>query len=140
MGFNEPHEPKYPNGCFCFLILDDLVGSSAFKVQGRSYLTNVVLKNRHLGINICILTQSMKSVNKPIRVNTSLFTLFKYANQKMILNDIYEEISGKVSENEFLELFDYATEDAHSPLVLDFTNGKSDVFRKGYFEILQLKK
>jgi|APGre2960657404_1045060.scaffolds.fasta_scaffold32525_2 hypothetical protein len=138
MAFSEPMPCKYPNGVFNILILDDLVGSGAFKA-GKSYLTNVVLKNRHLGMNICILSQSMKSIPKPIRVNTSIFVLFKYANQRIVLEDVYEEISGKATQNDFLEFFDYATTQDHGSLVLDFTGKKDEVFKNGFNEILSLQ-
>lgn len=137
MSFMEPHPCRYPGGAYNFLILDDLVGSGAFK-NGRSFLTNTVLKNRHLGINICILTQSIRSIPKPIRANTSVFVLFKYANQKIVLEDIYEEVSGKATQEQFLQLFDYATEGEHNPLVLDFTGNKNEVFKKGFSELLYL--
>ena len=54
--FEPPKKPRFPNDVVNFLILDDLVGSSAFKTVGRSALTNLVLKNRHLGINILMMT------------------------------------------------------------------------------------
>jgi hypothetical protein len=137
MAFSEPMPCKYPNGVFNILILDDLVGSGAFKA-GKSYLTNVVLKNRHLGMNICILSQSMKSIPKPIRVNTSIFVLFKYANQRIVLEDVYEEISGKATQTDFLQFFDYATTQDHGSLVLDFTGKKDEVFKNGFNEVLSL--
>jgi len=137
MAFSEPMPCKYPNGVFNILILDDLVGSGAFKA-GKSYLTNVVLKNRHLGMNICILSQSMKSIPKPIRVNTSIFVLFKYANQRIVLEDVYEEISGKATQADFLQFFDYATTQDHGSLVLDFTGKKDEVFKNGFNEVLSL--
>jgi hypothetical protein len=145
MGFEPPVEPKYPNGCFTFLILDDLVGSAAYKHVGKSHFTNIVLKNRHIidngiGINICMLTQSIKSIPKPIRVNTSLFVLFRYANLALVLKDVYEEVSGKISQSDFIEMFDYATSEPHSPLVMDFTGNASEIFKKGYNTVLTIQK
>jgi hypothetical protein len=66
MDYDKPKEPTYPNGCVVFMVLDDLIGSSAFKSTGKSALTNLVLKNRHLGCNVLIATQSLKSIPKPI--------------------------------------------------------------------------
>ena len=53
---------KYPNGVINYMILDDLVGSSAFKSVGKSALTNLVLKNRHLGTNIMICSQNLEAI------------------------------------------------------------------------------
>ena len=67
------------------VILDDMVGTSAFKAQGKSALTNLCLKNRHLSISLCILCQSLKMIPKAIRNNTSLFVIFKFASTRSLL-------------------------------------------------------
>jgi hypothetical protein len=133
MDYDKPPEPTYPNGCVNFLIFDDLIGSSAFKSVGRSALTNLVLKNRHLGCNILIATQSLKSIPKPIRNNTSLFILYRFANKKIVLDDLYEEVSGRLKPNEFEEMYDFATEGDHDAMVMDFTGTSKDLtFRKNF--------
>jgi hypothetical protein len=133
MNYEEPMKPAYPNGCVNFLIFDDLIGSSAFKSVGRSALTNLVLKNRHLGCNILIATQSLKSIPKSIRNNTSLFILYRFANKKIVLDDLYEEVSGKLKPKEFEEIYDFATEGDHDALVMDFTGSSKELtFRKNF--------
>ena len=91
--FDNVTKPIHPHGCVVYLIFDDLIGSDAFKAVGRSALTNLVLKNRHLGCNVLIAAQSLRSIPKPIRSNTSLYVLFRFANQKIVLDDLYEEVS-----------------------------------------------
>ena len=133
MNWEEPEKPTYPNGCVIFMVLDDLIGSSAFKSVGRSALTNLVLKNRHLGINVLIATQSLKSIPKPIRNNTSLFVLYRFANKKIVLDDLYVEVSGKLKPDEFESIYDYATENDHDSLVMDFTGSSKELmFRKNF--------
>lgn len=134
MNYEPPKEPTYPNGCVNFLVFDDLIGSSAFKSVGKSALTNLVLKNRHLGCNILIATQSLKSIPKPIRNNTSLFILYRFANKKIVLEDLYEEVSGRLKPDEFERVYDYATEGDHDALVMDFTGDKENTFRKNFDE------
>ena len=129
---------KYPNGCIVYLILDDLVGSSAFKSVGKSALTNLVLKNRHLGINIMICTQNLKAIPKSIRTNTSLFVLFKFASTK-ILEDLYEEVSSSITLQKFEALYLHATGNEHDALVMDFTQDKSQRFKKNFDIILSLQ-
>jgi len=129
---------KYPNGCIVYLILDDLVGSSAFKSVGKSALTNLVLKNRHLGINIMICTQNLKAIPKSIRTNTSLFVLFKFASTK-ILEDLYEEVSSSITLQKFETLYLHATGNEHDALVMDFTQDKSQRFKKNFDIILSLQ-
>lgn len=139
MDYDKPQEPTYPNGCVVFMVLDDLIGSSAFKSVGKSALTNLVLKNRHLGINIMIATQSLKSIPKPIRLNTSLFILYRFSNKKIITDDLYTEVSGKLKEDEFEQMYEYATKDDHDAFVMDFTGTSKDLmFRKNFSEALKI--
>jgi hypothetical protein len=139
MDYEPPKMPKYYNGCVVHLILDDLVGSSAFKSVGKSALTNIVLKNRHLGINIIILSQNLKAIPKSIRTNTSIFCLFKFANNK-ILDDLYEEVSNTLTLEQFHELYEYATSDEHDYLFVDFTQPKELRFKKNLDKILSINK
>jgi hypothetical protein len=138
MNFDPPPEPKYPHGCVNFFILDDLVGSAAFKSTGKSALTNLVLKNRHLGINIMVATQNLKAIPKSIRTNTSLFVIFRYANKKIITDDLYEEVSNTLKLDQFEEIFDYATKEDHDCLVIDFSQPKEERFKKNFDTVLKI--
>ena len=134
--YEPPQQPKYPNGVVTLFILDDLVGSTAFKSVGKSALTNLVLKNRHLGINIMIATQNLKAIPKSIRTNTSLFVIFKFASKKVITEDLYEEVSNCLTLQKFEDLLDYATKDEHDCLVIDFTQPKEMRFKMNFNSIL----
>ena len=136
--FEPPTPPKYPYGCVNFFILDDLVGSSAFKSVGKSALTNLVLKNRHLGINMLIATQNLKAIPKGIRTNASLFVIFKFASKRIITDDLYEEVSNCITLPKFEELIDHATRDEHDCLVIDFSQPKEDRFKQNFNRILRL--
>lgn len=139
MSYEAPIKPLYPNGCTIFAVFDDLIGSSAFKSTGKSALTNLVLKNRHLGCNILIATQSMRGIPKNIRLNVSLFILYKFANRKVVLEDVYEEISGKLTPQQFEALYDYATQDDHDALIIDMTGSPKELmFRRNFNQSLKL--
>ena len=138
MGYEPPVPPRYPDGVCIFMVLDDLVGSEAFKAVGRSALTNLVLKNRHLGINLCILTQNLKAIPRSIRVNTSVFVLFKFANDKVVL-DLHEEVSNLLTETEFVEVYRWATGASdHDALVVDLTAAKENRLRRNWDTIVRL--
>lgn len=136
--FEQPEEPKYPHGCVVFMIFDDLIGSDAFKQTGKSALTNLVLKNRHMRINILCATQNLRAIPKSIRTNTSLFVIFKFASKKIILEDLHTEISNTLTIEKFEELYEYATEDEHDCLVIDFTNPKQERFKKNFKSVLNI--
>lgn len=139
MNFEPPEKPTYPNGCVNHLIFDDLIGSDAFKAVGKSALTNLVLKNRHLGCCIYIATQNLKAIPKSIRTNTSLFAIYRFANKKIVVDDLYQEVSGKLSLEQFENVYDFATADDHNALIMDFTGGeKENMFRMNFDKRLVL--
>ena len=114
------HEP--PN--VSIVILDDLLGSDAFTKKTKSVLVNAMIKNRHMGICFAVLVQSIKAVPKNIRLNCSVFQLASFKNKKVILEDIYDEVSNVIGLDEFEELYDFATDKPYGSLIIDTTNGK----------------
>ena len=121
---SEIRQPKYPDGFVLHIIIDDMLGTNIFK-NGKSAFTNLCIRNRHVvPCNIIIATQSIMMIPKTIRLNANLIVLFKFANKKNVLDDLYPVVSSYVTEQEFEELYDYATSEPHSALVIDGTTGK----------------
>lgn len=127
---NEIEQPTYYEYPVNMIVLDDLMGGSAFTTRHQSKLTNALIKNRHLGVVFCILVQALKSVPKNIRLNCSVFFLSKFANKKMILEDLYEEVSNVLKVEEFDELYSHATDEKYGSLIIDST-GDGKRFLKG---------
>jgi len=137
------HEPPKVN----IIILDDLLGSDAFTRKTKSTLVNAMIKNRHIGVNFAVLVQSIRAVPKTIRMNCSVFQLAQFKNKKIILQDIYEEVSNVIGIDEFEQLYDYATDKPFGSLIIDTTNGKrflsnldSELFINGENKILPNSK
>ena len=114
------HEPPAVN----IVVLDDLLGSDAFSKKTKSVLTNAMIKNRHIGVVFMVLVQSIRAVPKNIRLNCSVFQLAAFKNKKIILEDIYEEVSNVINIDDFEELYDHATAKPYGSLIIDTTNGK----------------
>jgi len=114
------HDPPKVN----IIILDDLLGSNAFTRKTQSVLTNAMIKNRHMQIVFCVLVQSIRAVPKTIRMNCSVFQLAKFGSKKVILNDIYEEVSNVIGIDEFEMLYDHATNKKYGSLIIDTTHGE----------------
>lgn len=134
--FEPPQKPECGVEDFVVhLVLDDLLGSEAFKSIGKSALTELCLKNRHLGINILILCQNLKGVPKSIRINTSVFVIFKFAN-KRVIEDLYEEVESTMTQKQFEDLLDHATEGEHHHLTIDFTVDKLQRFKRDFDTVL----
>jgi hypothetical protein len=122
--YQNPSEMEYEKPEVNIVILDDLLGSDAFTRRTKSTLVNAMIKNRHIGVCFALLVQSIRSVPKNIRLNCSVFQLATFKNKRMILEDIYEEISNVLGIDEFEELYDHATAKPYGSLIIDTTNGK----------------
>ena len=131
--FDDPEnipQPKYLISPVVIIVLDDLMATGAFTNKKLSSLTNNLIKNRHNGISFAILAQSVKSVPKNIRLNCNVFFIGKFASKKVILEDLYEEVSNILTPEQFEELYDKATEEQYGSLIIDSTH-KTKRFLKG---------
>lgn len=117
-----------------FLILDDLVGSGAYNKKAKSLISNLVIKHRHLKTNLIFTTQSFKAIPSIIRTNTDLYCIFKSSSYNEILNKIFEDISGYVKIDKFIELYEHATVEKNSFLTIinNSMSGSGTRFYKGW--------
>ncbi len=123
------------------IILDDCLASKeAFSNKKGSTLVRAVLNSRHIGVNIIIASQNLKAITKSIRNNVDIWVLFKCKNEKVLIYDIFPEISNIVSESEFVSLYTYATSGSdHDALVYDGKAKKEDRFKLNFDVILRWK-
>ena len=120
--FDDPEQipqPKHLISPVNIIVLDDLMATGAFTNKKLSSLTNNLIKNRHNGISFAILAQSVKSIPKNIRLNCNVFFIGKFASKKVILEDLYEEVSNILTPDQFEELYDKATEQQYGALIID---------------------
>ena len=71
------------------------------------------------------------------RLNANLLALFKFADSETILEDVYPLFSAFIKEDEFKELYEYATDKPYDALVIDATRGKP-IFKKNFDKILNI--
>lgn len=131
-------QSKYEVPPVNFILFDDILGTKALSSSKRSKLMNLYIKNRHLQVCCFIAVQSMRGLSREIRLNTSVFFLGKFANKKIVLEDMFEEVSNVVpSIDVFEQLYDKATEDKYGALIIDLTDGKR--FMKNLDAVLQFE-
>jgi hypothetical protein len=121
-GFNDPEmlpKPRYKFPPIIFLILDDLIGNNECFKRGNCTISNITIKHRHLGINIIYTSQNPKSIPNIIRNNVDIFCLYKFANTKMVLEKLYDEVSSFLTEEEFENVYKHATNEPHNCLYID---------------------
>ena len=102
-----------------FFILDDLIGDNRAFRPGNNAMSNLCIKHCYFGINLLYASQCSKGIPPMIRNNIDMYCLFKFANVNSVVEKIYPEVSGLLKENEFIEMYEKATEDPHNCLVID---------------------
>lgn len=108
---------KYPR--IIYIILDDLIGdAAAFKKNKGNILNKLVITHRHLQCNLIFTTQYIRAINPIIRANIDIFVLFKFASSKLLVEKIYPELSGLITEDKFIEAYEYATQGANDSLII----------------------
>ena len=117
-----PKDFKHKQPKVNIIILDDLLGSDAFTKKTKSVLTNAMIKNCHMQICFAVLVQSIRAVPKNIRLNCSVFQLAAFKNKRIILQDIYEEVSNVIGIEQFEEMYDHATAKKYGSLIIDTTS------------------
>jgi hypothetical protein len=128
---------RYTSKPITFIILDDIMGSSALNRKSENLLKYWLIKNRHIFSSFFILVQSMKSVDKSVRLNCNLFYLGKFSNKKAILNDLYEEVSSILTEDQFSNLYNTAINSSeHGALMIDLTGSKKRFYNNLEKELL----
>jgi hypothetical protein len=101
-----------------WIIFDDLIGSGAFNKKAKSLINNLVIKHRHLKTNLIFTTQSFKAIPAIIRTNIDIYCIFKSSSYNEILNKVYQDISGFIKYDDFIEAYEYATKDKHDCLTI----------------------
>lgn len=100
-----------------WIIFDDLVGTGAFNRKAKSMISNLTIKHRHLRTNLIFTTQSYKQLPMIIRVNIDILVLFKTGSDTE-LTKIFEDVSGYIKYDQFLQLYDYATDEKNDAFIV----------------------
>jgi len=139
-GFDDEEKPKRKTEKIYFVIFDDMLNSSAFGNKKKSKLNSLIVLCRHYHINIFITAQHIKNIPPVIRSNVRVFVIFKSNNYKKLLENVYSEVSGIISQDKFEELYHYATQKLHDALVVIVHNDMEEKYRiRNWTEYLEYK-
>ena len=118
---------KRLNHLVCF---DDLV-----LAKDQSAIENYYIRARKLNCSVIYLSQSYFRIPKMIRNNCSYMVILKLSGNREV-NLILSEFGLGVSREQLLAMYEYATKEKFSPLLIDLEEDPSNRFRKGFKEIL----
>ena len=114
------------------LLLDDL---SHLKVLDKAWFISLCLRHRHVAggvsLSILMLVQSLRGgVARVIRQNCSLIILYSTHDQTA-KEDLYAECSHLLDKDEFMALFEHATDQRHDFMSVDLSqDNKNKVFSR----------
>lgn len=129
----------WPRPC---LLLDDL---SHMKILDKAWFISLCLRHRHLAggvsLSLIIICQSLRGgLSRVVRQNCSLICLFS-THDKNCKDDLYKECSHLLEQEEFLAVFEDATEEFHSFLAVDLTQkDPNKVFSRNFEHWYQIRK
>jgi hypothetical protein len=129
----------YKHGRPSFLmVFDDLVGEKlVYSISGTNLVSKFALRHRHYNCTMMFLSQSWSNgIPRQIRHNLSLAIFFR-VNSGQLKKDVAAEMSSFISDEEFIELWDEATEDAHNYFMIDFAAKPEFKFRKNLDFVFQ---
>jgi hypothetical protein len=127
---NTPQLDKFDKELNHLVVWDDLVLS-----KDLSMVENYYIRARKLNVSVIFISQSFFKIPKIIRNNCSYMVLLKLSGNREV-NMILSEFGLGVSKEELIELYEYATREKFSPLLIDMEADKFNRFRKGLIEII----
>ena len=117
------------------VILDDLGGTPAFK-NGNNALNSIVCKSRHYLTNFFVCVQHPYQCPRALRSQCSHVMLFSTKDRKL-LEELAKENCSHLTPDEFVQLFQHATQSSHDFMLCDF---KTNEVRKNFDEVLTIQK
>lgn len=131
-----PH--PWPRPC---LLMDDL---SHMKILDKPWFVSLCLRHRHVAggvsLSILIICQSLHGgLSRVVRQNCSLICLFS-THDKTCIDDLYKECSHLLDQDEFIAVFENATDEFHSFLAVDLSQTDPNmVFSKNFEKWYQIR-
>ena len=120
---------------FTAVILDDLGGTPAFR-NGNNFLNSIVCKSRHYNTNFFVCVQHPYQCPRALRSQCSHTMLFQSKDKKLI-EELAKENCSHLTPEEFIELFQHATQQPHDFMLCDF---KKNEVRKNFDQALKITK
>ena len=112
------------------VVWDDLVLS-----KDLTMVENYYIRARKLNVSVIFISQSFFKIPKIIRNNCSYMILLKLSGNREV-NLILSEFGLGITKEELIKIYEYATQEKFSPLLIDMEADKGSRFRKGLIDII----
>jgi hypothetical protein len=116
------------------VIWDDLVLSKHLDI-----VCNYYIRARKQHVSCVFISQSYYGIPLMIRRNTNYLVLLKLQGSRDI-NSIMRECALGLTKEQLIGLYEYATQQHMSPLIIDFNETPDKRFRKGFTQLLDARQ
>ena len=130
---NTPQLDKFDKDKNHLVVWDDLVLS-----KDLSMVENYYIRARKLNVSVIFISQSYYRIPKIIRNNCSYMVLLKLSGNREV-NMILSEFGLGVTKEELIDIYEYATKERFSPLIIDMEESPDKRFRRGFLDILAIR-
>ena len=127
---NTPQLDKFDKEENHLVIFDDLVLSKNLDI-----VSNYYIRCRKMNVSVCFLSQSFFKIPPIIRSNCSYMVILKLGGNREV-NMILSTFGLGVTKEQLISIYQYATKEKFSPLLIDMESPPENRFRKGFLEIL----
>jgi len=131
---NTPKLDNFDKSKNHLVVWDDLVLS-----KDLSMVENYYIRARKLNCSVIFISQSYFKIPKIIRNNCSYMILLKLSGNREV-NLILSEFGLGITKEDLIDLYEYATKEKFSPLIIDMEEDVTNRFRKGFLDILGIHK
>jgi len=105
--------------------------------KNQSKISEYFLRGRKHGVSLIYLSQSYYQIPKMIRLNSNYLVILKLG-QKRNLNMIMSELSLGVTKDQLIKIYNFATKDKFSVLMVDLDEPNINMkFRKNFLDIIE---
>lgn len=129
---NLPVLDKFDKDVNHLVVLDDLV-----LAKDQSRIENYYIRARKLNVSVIYISQSYFRIPKIIRQNLSYLVLLKLSGERE-LKLILSEGGLGIDKDQLLALYEYATAEKFSALVIDYEATIDKRYRKNWLEFLEV--
>ena len=114
------------------IVFDDLV-----LTKDQSKISEYFLRGRKQGVSLIYLSQSYYQIPKMIRLNSNYLVILKLG-QKRNLNMIMSELSLGVTKDQLIKIYNFATRDKFSVLIVDLDEPDlNKKFKRNFLDIIE---
>ena len=128
-----PQLDKFDKDLNHLVIFDDLVLE-----KDQHKIEQYYIRCRKQNVSVIYLSQSFYAIPKMIRKNANYMVILKLGNQRDV-NMIMREFALGVDKEDLIKIYQYATAEKFSVLIVNLDSDITKRFSKGYFDFIRVR-